>query len=125
MFLLISTGSHKYDFSNRVNVMMTCKVKDHAAAVEVGLLLHVLLHRCLWSLEIIRCTTTVKLYACGTRSICDTYGGEEKCGKPEGRGSLGKCRPRWQDNMKLDSLICMETKVLCLTLNKPVDLTLN
>jgi hypothetical protein len=27
--------------------------------------------------------------------------------------------------MKLDSLICMETKVLCLTLNKPVDLTLN
>ena len=42
----------------------------------------------------------------------DIYGGEEKCGKPEGRGSLGKCRCRWQDNMKLDSLICMETKGL-------------
>jgi len=105
--------------------MTTCKVIHHAAAVEVGLLLHVPLHRCLWSPEIIRCTTIVKLHACGIVSICDVYGGEEKCGKPEGRGSLGKCRPRWQDNMKLDSLICVETKGLFLSLNKPVDLTLN
>jgi hypothetical protein len=56
--------------------------------------------------------TIVKLYACGVGDTCDTYRGEEKCGKPEGRGSLGKCRPRWQDNMKLDSLICVETKGL-------------
>jgi hypothetical protein len=52
------------------------------------------------------------LYACGIGNICDTYGGEEKCGKPEGRGSLGKCRPRWHDDMKLDSLIHVETKGL-------------
>ena len=66
--------------------------------------------------------TIVKLCVCGRRNICDTCGGEEKCGKPEGGGSLWKHRPRGQDNMILDSMIFVETKGLWVSVNKPVDL---
>jgi hypothetical protein len=37
---------------------------------------------------------------------CSMYGGEERyrilMGKPEGRRPLGRCRCRWEDNIKID-----------------------
>jgi hypothetical protein len=40
---------------------------------------------------------------------CITYGGQERAyrilvGKPEGKRSLGRPRPRWEDNIKMDLL---------------------
>jgi len=38
---------------------------------------------------------------------CSVYGGEERCiqglvGKPEGKRPLGRCRHRWEDNIKME-----------------------
>jgi hypothetical protein len=38
---------------------------------------------------------------------CGTYGGVERCvrglvGKPEGRRLIGRCKNRWEDNIKKD-----------------------
>ena len=38
---------------------------------------------------------------------CGAYGGRERCvqgssGKPEGKTPLGRPRPRWEDNIKMD-----------------------
>ena len=42
-----------------------------------------------------------------TGRACSTYGGEQRCvqglvGEPEGKRQLGRSRPRWQDNIKMD-----------------------